>query len=216
MVETTTWNSLVYRRYPESNRLSDRQYFQRAGVVGTARLHRDVWSAANGPIPEGNHVHHIDGDTLNNDISNLECVTPEQHRAEHPWSDERKRKQREFLDSIRHMTKAWHASPEGREQHKNAGAMAYDNFVPAEKLCAHCDTAFMPKAIGNRDLFCSNKCKGASRRESGVDNELRHCRECANPFTANKYSKIANCSRSCGNRSRAKVLRASKDQILGP
>ena len=32
-------------------------------------------------------VHHIDGNVKNNDISNLELLTHEQHRAEHDWSN---------------------------------------------------------------------------------------------------------------------------------
>jgi hypothetical protein len=216
MVETTTWNGQVYRRYPESERLSDRVYFQRMGLTGAVRLHRDVWSEANGPIPDGHHVHHIDGDTLNNDISNLECLTPADHRASHPWSDERRRKQCEHLATIRPLTKAWHASPEGRSKNRETGAMAYDNFVSIEKPCAQCETAFMAKALGNRDRFCSNKCRAKWRRDSGVDNEARDCIACAEPFTVSRYSKVTTCSRSCGARMRAKTLKARKDQIPTP
>ena len=37
------------------------------------RLHRYVWELHYGEIPEGYHIHHIDFDKSNNDISNFYC-----------------------------------------------------------------------------------------------------------------------------------------------
>lgn len=39
------------------------------------RVHRLVWEAFNGPIPEGLFINHIDSQKCNNNISNLELVT---------------------------------------------------------------------------------------------------------------------------------------------
>lgn len=47
------------------------------------KLHRRIWQEANGPIPEGMHIHHIDGSRENNDLSNLQLVTPEEHYKIH-------------------------------------------------------------------------------------------------------------------------------------
>ena len=38
-------------------------------------IHRLVWEAFNGPIPNGYYIDHIDGDRSNNSISNLRIVT---------------------------------------------------------------------------------------------------------------------------------------------
>lgn len=38
-------------------------------------VHRLVWLAFGGDIPEGKQINHKDGNHLNNHISNLECVT---------------------------------------------------------------------------------------------------------------------------------------------
>ena len=44
---------------------------------------RDMWERKVGPIPEGFHVHHIDGDYTNNDVSNLEVLSPKAHTHLH-------------------------------------------------------------------------------------------------------------------------------------
>ncbi len=45
--------------------------------------HRYVWEQANGPIPDGYDVHHIDGNGHNNDLSNLQLIKHGEHVAMH-------------------------------------------------------------------------------------------------------------------------------------
>ena len=47
------------------------------------KRYRHIYEAAYGPIPEGYHIHHIDGNHQNNDPSNLMAVTPEEHARLH-------------------------------------------------------------------------------------------------------------------------------------
>jgi len=49
----------------------------------TMMYHRLVWSKYNGKIPEGYHIHHIDGNKLNNDISNLQLISSSEHSKLH-------------------------------------------------------------------------------------------------------------------------------------
>ncbi|MBE9142094.1 HNH endonuclease signature motif containing protein [Planktothrix mougeotii] len=42
----------------------------------TFLVHRVVWEAFNGEIPQGLQINHIDGNKANNSLSNLELVTP--------------------------------------------------------------------------------------------------------------------------------------------
>jgi hypothetical protein len=42
-----------------------------------------VWEQANGPVPDGFQLHHRDGDKANNDLANLELVTPTDHKRIH-------------------------------------------------------------------------------------------------------------------------------------
>lgn len=44
---------------------------------------RRVWKAYNGTIPDGFHIHHKDGDYTNNNISNLELLSPSAHAKLH-------------------------------------------------------------------------------------------------------------------------------------
>lgn len=49
----------------------------------TIYLHRVVWESANGPIPEGHDIHHIDGNPLNWHLENLRCLPHGEHAALH-------------------------------------------------------------------------------------------------------------------------------------
>ena len=44
-------------------------------------LHRVVYLAFVGPIPEGAHIDHVDGDPLNNELANLRAVTPSENQS---------------------------------------------------------------------------------------------------------------------------------------
>lgn len=46
-------------------------------------LHRLIYEDHYGPIPKGMQIHHIDGDTTNNDISNLQMVSISEHNRIH-------------------------------------------------------------------------------------------------------------------------------------
>lgn len=46
-------------------------------------LHRRVWEDANGAIPEGHDVHHVDHNKLNNDLGNLRLLTKAEHTRLH-------------------------------------------------------------------------------------------------------------------------------------
>lgn len=46
-------------------------------------IHRIIWECVNGDIPEGYHIHHIDGNPSNNSIYNLELIESSEHLSEH-------------------------------------------------------------------------------------------------------------------------------------
>lgn len=49
------------------------------GYGKTIKVHREVYSSFVGKIPTGLHVDHIDGNKVNNNIENLQVLTPRQN-----------------------------------------------------------------------------------------------------------------------------------------
>ena len=178
-----------------------RTYYQYEGRYFTShirKMHRDVWSFYNGEIPKGHHIHHIDGDVTNNDISNLELMEASAHlrmegikrHKENPeWS-------KQFHAKGIEMAKEWHKSTEGREWHKQHGVEAYAKRTPVLMVCQKCHKEYETTKMAN-SKFCSNNCKSASRKASGVDDVKRICVVCSTEFTANKYNTQTKCKRGC-------------------
>lgn len=46
-------------------------------------LHRDMWTAANGPIPADHDVHHKNGNRLHNSLDNFACLPKADHTRLH-------------------------------------------------------------------------------------------------------------------------------------
>lgn len=195
--ETVEYKGMTFRRYPDADRRSDRVYFKKTVRGKPCYLHRMVYEDANGPIPKGMHIHHIDGDEGNNDISNLEMLTPSDHINEHMDDERREWCINNLAVNARPKASAWHKDPANRQHHVEIGGMAYKNFSPEDKACEQCRKMFKPKKLGSLDRFCSNSCKSAHRRDSGVDDIERECGFCMCKLTANKYSKTRFCSKSC-------------------
>lgn len=95
--ETIIYNGQKYNRYPESPRRHLRVYYWKhdKNKEPPVALHRQVWMDHYGEIPPGHHIHHKDGDTENNSIENLECVSPKDHAKKHPMSEEERQRARE-------------------------------------------------------------------------------------------------------------------------
>lgn len=169
------------------------------------RLHVYVWEKHNGPVPKGYDVHHKDKDKDNNDPSNLELLTKAKHQSSH-WkskTDEEKAQYRErLLKNATPKAAEWHRSEEGRAWHSEHGKAVAKNMEEREYVCENCGRRFYKKPFG-ANKFCSNACRAADRRKSGVDNEIRKCVVCGEPFEVDKYKATKTCSRSCANRLRA-------------
>jgi HNH endonuclease len=72
--------------------------------------------------------------------------------------------------------------------------------LPVVRRCRHCRVAFTRIAWGQAAAFCSNACKSAWRRASGLDDEKRICVRCGGTFTVNRYAKQDHCSYQCAGR----------------
>lgn len=164
------------------------------------RLHVYVWELYNGTVPEGYNVHHKDHDKSNNDISNLELLTAQEHKKRHGEElSEAERQERRETVTAKAMPKAieWHSSDKGRKWHKeHYEAMKDKLYIKEEYICIECGKKFT--AIKGNSKFCSNNCKSMYRRKSGVDNVERKCKVCGNTFIANKYSAAKYCEEHKG------------------
>lgn len=199
-VEAVIFNGIEYRRYPNSERESDRRYY-RAGSSDIQRgygyLHRDKWQHYNGDIPDGYHIHHKDGNPANNALDNLECLSVKDHMAQHPIPEERREANQKHMAAIQPLATEWHRSSTGREWHREHGRQVWRKRTAQKRVCEYCGKEYETKARHGHERFCSNNCKSYARNASGVDDEQRICEWCGKPFTVNRYAKKQCCSRSC-------------------
>lgn len=135
------------------------------------QMHVDVWEFHNGKRPEWFHIHHKDGNTINNDISNLECIEISKHLSEHwkeNWeNDTIREKMQIWLEKARESAKEWHWSKEWIEWHKEHYEKVKEKFhMKSIRICKNCKKEY--ESI--REWFCSNNCKSQNRRNSWIDN----------------------------------------------
>lgn len=210
-VEEIQFNGVIFRRYPESGRPDLRNYYRcqsKHYKHGVRLLHREIWKSHNGPIPPGYHVHHKDGDPLNNRPENLECLPAGVHLSEHGKKITEKRKA--AWSKAREMAAEWHGSTAGREWHSKHAKETWKRRKPKAKRCESCGGTFSTKKYNLADaLFCSNRCKSRARRKSGADDIKCTCGFCGGEFTKNRFAKTKTCSRICGASLRKKT---SKDR----
>lgn len=169
------------------------------------RLHRYIWEKYNGSIAPGFHIHHIDCNKRNNNIENLAIIEKGEHERLHGsmLTEEQKQKLRENLmeNAVPEASK-WHGSKNGREWHRQHYEKKKDAlYAKTIKVCEYCGKEYETINNGN-NRFCSNNCKAAWRRESGVDDEIRKCAFCGKEFTANKYTAKKFCTRECASKYR--------------
>ena len=164
-----------------------------AGRKNPKGLHVAVWEYFSGKkVPAGYEVHHKDGNTFNNDFSNLECLPIREHRKTANLKTEKVRK---HLDEIRHLASAWHKSEEGREWHRNH---ARKEKTPKECTCINCGAKFLSKRVDAK--YCSRKCEVSYRYHHEAKEVERICAFCGKPFKTlvGPYRHSSNvCSISC-------------------
>ena len=198
--ETQEFNGHTYYRYPQSSRKHLRVYFwpsrSERERYGLEALHREIWKAANGPIPEGALIHHRDGNTLNNDIANLECVDRKEHGRRHPRGSDPALAA--HLARIRSKATEWHRSEAGREWHRKHGRATWEGREPVKKVCHYCHEEFETLANRSNVRYCSTRCEQRWNRAHGLHRVSGTCEICGSPFEANRYRSQRTCSRRCG------------------
>lgn len=199
--KTVTYNGDKFHRYPDSDHQHLRAYYWahlRNGESPVA-LHRRKWANEHGEIPDGHIIHHKDGDTLNNDLANLECITVSEHAERHP--DMGGTQSEEHLQKMLDGASEWHQSDEGRAWHKQH----YENVK--EELhkkrytheCAVCGDEYQTNRK-KKTKYCSKECE--NKQQYQRHQEKRECVVCGDTFETSKYSDAKHCSQGCINRNR--------------
>lgn len=159
------------------------------------RIHHYVWQKYNGPIPEGCHVHHIDGNKDNNDISNLELMTVHDHTSYHA-SQHTDYAREHMLNEVLPKAVEWHKSEASKDFH----VMQYENvtkdiwMAPVTKTCEVCGKEYtVNHASAKKSKYCSNNCKATARRRRGDDKIPFTCPICGKAYMKYKYSKATKC-----------------------
>lgn len=183
-----TGNTIVYRGLSYRRQPGRAYYFPSSWAVrrhGRQSLHRDVYRDNVGPIPDGWHVHHIDGDTENNDPANLEAISASDH-ARHHYGHR--------AESIAAARREWEVTDDAKAIKRAAIAKARANTPKAEQPCGHCGRPFLAR-LGH-DKFCSIKCQQADRQ----GRNLRPCPICGTEFggQVNGRNVAQTCSYACG------------------
>ena len=152
---TQYFDGHLYRLWPST------RYFSRGG----SRLHRDVWSAVFGPIPDGCHIHHRDGDSAHNAVANLECLPSADHLSRE-WHQQTRVVH--FSAMARSKAADWHRSDAGRLWHQRQAhrSKSWTKWMRAHLPCQHCGTvvSMVVRRSGYSQKYCSETCKALAYR----------------------------------------------------
>lgn len=173
------------------------------------RLHVYVWEYYNGKIKKGYHIHHKDKNKNNNEIENLEMLSPQEHQKIHAiFDEERKEKARKnLIENAVPKSKEWHKSEQGKQWHSQHAVDYWKNAEMKKYICTFCGCEFETKNTYSEksNHFCSNNCKSAYRRKMGFDNVVKICEKCGCEYTANKYQKTRYCQKCKGSKNRKTI-----------
>ena len=194
-------------------------------------LHREIWKSALGPIPEGFHVHHRNGDIHDNRIENLELLSSSDHNRLHcreklaPYqakataaAHEAARRNREERIRIRQLTcvacgKKYRSGERSPAAYCSVACMERlrsGAFDGEQKSCERCGAKF--RATKRAQRYCSRACnqRAAGARAVSLFQRSVVCAHCKLEFSSRR-TNARFCSRPCalafhdGNRLRGKV-----------
>jgi hypothetical protein len=139
----------------------DERYFSR----GTKRLHTEVWKYYKGEIPKGYDIHHIDNNTYNNEISNLNLVYKTLHKR---FTGKQRFKNnpewfKDFHAKGIEKAKEWHKSAEGLQWHSEHGKACWNKREYFLRNCTVCEKEYKTP-FPDRSKYCHQNCKAKALR----------------------------------------------------
>jgi hypothetical protein len=118
-------------------------------------------------------VHHVDGNTQNNSIDNLNLIYSTLHlRYE---AKKRFRNNPEFAKEFHskgiEAAKVWHKSEEGREWHRQHGKNCWINKEYTTHNCQYCNKEYQTRHRGV-SKFCHQNCKAKARTKRNREQKI--------------------------------------------
>src|SRR3990167_709873 len=121
--------------------LDGQGYYRSSRKHGSLALHRQIWTDAYGPIPDGHHIHHLEHDSTNNKLSNLDCMSAGEHAGHHYSSKA----------AVLHGQQARQKLSETKKQQ-------WAERPAVEYTCEECGKHYLLKHFRKRNRFCSPQC----------------------------------------------------------
>lgn len=196
------------KKYPSIFYKGHKFTYRLGYYIRTERLHRRIWEDNYGEIPKDHHIHHKNGDMLDNRIENLECLHKSLHHSLHFDTE----KQVAHLHKQRDKATKWHKSKEGRKWHSENSKRTWKKRIPRKRICTICGKEFFTLNF-NGTKYCSQKC----RSKSGyIKNKITvSCEICKKKFETAKRKRSARaCSPQCGALLTAKIRRSRKRDTI--
>lgn len=190
VVDIVTFNGQEFRRYPAGKHPN--YYFsvtQQNGKQSHKRLHHAIWEFYNGrEVPKGMDIHHIDGNALNNDISNLQLLTKAEHAKTHGFL------RKNGFSTRDNASKVWYTKENWQERR----SVAIQRLQSHPKVCQWCGKEFIATNVHQR--FCSSTCHHQWQYKAPENLVEFTCAFCGKTFRGNKYLKPKCCSEGCAHR----------------
>ena len=191
------FNGMIYKKYTKMDK------YYRSCNSFVSLLHRDVWEYHKGKIPKGFVVHHLKS-RVRNQIFHLKLMTDFAHKSMHTKKAHQNGTLKTPCKKALEKASEWHKSSAGSKWHdkhyENTKELLHQKF---DRECLYCGKPCKTPRK-NTNAFCSNKCKSAWRRESGIDDIERSCVICGGVFIVNKYAVRQTCSNSCSHKLKRK------------
>ena len=153
---------------------------------GFYSIHRDVWRYYYGEIPEGYEIHHRDLNPANNDISNLQMLTRENHLKVH-------NKHLRLLKKCPICSKVFRGKTDDTVYCSNKCA-AFARSKQVKKICPVCGKVFFGL---EKRKYCSKGCAGKVRRKPPI---IKKCLFCGKEFEDFSFQGRKFCCLSCSAR----------------